>query len=109
MHKAFKRIMERLADAEAAGKLPDKLCLATYSDDASLRRFRPGESWPGGAAEHARTMLSISIAIARKYPTVDVLLKEIDEAKYDAWIVANGLDDTAGNRAAFITILEKDA
>lgn len=109
MRKAFKRIMERLADAEAAGKLPDKLCLATYADDAALRRFRPGESWPGGAAEHSRAMLSISIAIARKYPTVDVFLKEVDASKYDAWIAANGLDDTDANRAAFITILEKDA
>lgn len=103
MKRAFKHIMDKLEVAEAAGELPDRLYLTTYADDAALKCFRPGEFWPGGATEHAREMLSISLAIAYKYPTIDVVLKEIDYAKYGAWLAENGLVDNDGNRAAFVS------
>lgn len=101
MDKALKYILQTLAAAKAAGRLPDSISLTTYQDDAALRRFRPAENWPGGAAEHERAMLNIAARVTAAYPTVKVNLRQINTAAYDEWLKSHGLIDSESNRATF--------
>lgn len=101
MDKALNYILQTLAAAKAAGRLPDSITLTTYQDDAALRRFRPAEFWPGGAAEHERAMLNIASCVTAAYPDVKVNLRQINTAAYDEWLKSRGLTDSESNRATF--------
>ena len=95
-------MLTRLDEAREANTLPKEIFIATYADDAALKRFRPGEDWPGGAAEHRAAMLKVAAAVARDYPELKVNLKDIEEKKYDSWLIRNMLEDNEESRAMFI-------
>ena len=102
IEKLKEHVLDRLRDARASNSLPKEIFIATYSDDAALRRFRPGKDWPGGAAEHTAAMLKVAAAVSKDYPELKINLKDIEEKKYDAWLVRNMLEDNEESRAMFI-------
>ena len=99
----FERVDARLKKlSKEYGGLPRRISFATYINDEALAFFRPNENWPGGAAEHRSFVLGVVAKLAKKYPEVEFFLRDIDMAKYFAFLTEKGLIDGPETRAMFV-------
>ena len=96
-------ILERLRSNGANKDTDWTINLSVYDDDA-LRELRPKEVWVDGADEHRKMMGYVSAVINRKYPKINVNLVEIKLADYQLYLKVNGLVDSEGERAKYITL-----
>ena len=100
----FERVLTRLKKlSKEYGGLPRRIAFATYINDEALAFFRPNEDWPGGADEHRAFVLGIVAKLAKKYPEVEFCLRDIDMAKYFAFLTEKELLDGPETRAMFIS------
>lgn len=84
--------------AKAAGGYPERMKLAIYANDESLRTFRP--EYTDNKA-YTSAMVDLSVYVCKKY-SMEVELFEISRDMYTKWL--RGRPDTYERRAKYLSL-----